>query len=716
MSLYPVAARLLDYNSDGFTDVAVIGGKDDAMLLIFRGNDDGELTLSWATWCGDAPVDLEIADLNGDALADIVIALKDEHLLRCFLGDAQGRFRPCGEVYAGSSPSGLLATDLDGDGKDEMLLRSADRLFIYESTPEGSLAELSRYLLLATPSGLSAGDFNQDSFTDVVLSYETQGAYIFFGEGNGRVSSGVRLEEEVNDLGDILGLEAADIDQDGSVDLLIHGSTGGRYHILWGNGNGTFLKGPVIEPVASPSFPVITSVDDHGLLDVLSVAPEAGAVEVYCGIVCGAAEEGVFPQADGFSGHGRGGLARCFVKEGGLHQCGNGTVWAGASDMDGDGIIDLCVLNRESGSLSLFFGEGGGVFQAAPAFDAGPGTAGAKSIVVLDANEDGYDDAAVSFRWENEVSILLGDGRGRLTPHAGFFSGGLGTHTLATADMNEDGHSDILVRNVVSSSVSVLLGDGSGDFVLAGEFPTDTGTHFVTVVDLDQDGHKDVVTPNSSGGTVSILLGDGTGHLEHISDVPVGAGPHSSTVIDYDRNGVPDIATANTQEDSVAVLENISGTLVLVAKIPVGTGPISITSGDFDEDGFPDLATADFEGFTMSILLGNGTPSFRSPGREIFSGNGPHFVVTVDADFDGHLDLVSPVTGMDAVVVHYGDGEGGFPRSEFLGVGNNPNAVSVGDFNSDGKPDVVTANVLSNTVSLLLNATPAIRPPHPRGY
>jgi hypothetical protein len=156
----------------------------------------------------------------------------------------------------------------------------------------------------------------------------------------------------------------------------------------------------------------------------------------------------------------------------------------------------------------------------------------------------------------------------------------------------------------------------------------------------------------------------------------------------------------------------VSGALVLVEKVAVGAHPISIASGDFDRDGFPDLATANMEGFTISILRGNGTSSFR-PHSEIFAGEGPHYVAAADVNADGHLDLVSPVTGNDCVVVYFGDGAGDFPRREFLGVGDNPNSLAVGDFNSDGKPDVVTANSLSSEISLLLNVTPD---PDPRGY
>jgi hypothetical protein len=48
-----------------------------------------------------------------------------------------------------------------------------------------------------------------------------------------------------------------------------------------------------------------------------------------------------------------------------------------------------------------------------------------------------------------------------------------------------------------------------------------------------------------------------------------------------------------------------------------------------------------------------------------------------------------------------------FATQQTFAVGTQPAAVAVGDFNGDGKPDLVIANASSNTVSVLLNTTPA---------
>lgn len=45
---------------------------------------------------------------------------------------------------------------------------------------------------------------------------------------------------------------------------------------------------------------------------------------------------------------------------------------------------------------------------------------------------------------------------------------------------------------------------------------------------------------------------------------------------------------------------------------------------------------------------------------------------------------------------------GGFADVKSFGVGTNPRSLAVGDFNGDGKPDMVVANFASNTVSVLI--------------
>jgi|GEM_PF-3428541 len=710
----PIAASVLDFDLDGNTDIAIVQGKQDAMLHILRGKGNGNFENVWSGLAGgNDPKDVAVLHINDDELVDIVVSLSNEGLIRIFYGEAGGQFSEGESLYVGLHPSRLGLCDIEGDGEDEIIVASETELVAFKRFQQSSLLEFRRYPLVEPAADFSTGDLNSDGLMDIALAYKQGGSYLFFGDGMGGFLSVIELDGIPGGEGRMIDLEIVDLDLDGNRDILCLDSSGERFQVLWGDGTGEF-RSTIVRYVDFLSSRIVPGpVGNNDIRDVLSVSNESGEVVVHTGRVCGVIDGDDFPGAKtspaGPMDHGQ--VSYCFDMKGEPYKSGLKTVWAGFSDIDRNGIQDMLTLNQGSGSVSVFSGAGDGFYHKAPAFAAGPGQPGAKSVAVLDANEDGNDDVAVAFRWVDAVSVLLGDGQGNLSYYGEFPIGGHGTHTLGVDDLNADGHADIVVRNVESATVSVLLGDGDANFDLLGEYQTDSGTHLVTIVDINQDDFLDVITPNSSGGTVTILLGDGSGHLQRFADIPVGEGPHSCVVIDYDKDDDPDIATANIGENKVSILENVDGMLYLAEKITVGAKPISICTGDFDEDGFADLATANIGGFSLSVLFGTGSSSFLLSEPELIVGKGPHFVVAEDLDVDGHLDLVVPMTGMDDVVVCYGDGNGGFLLKEHFGVGDNPNTVAIGDLNGDNRPDIVTGNVWSSDVSVLINNVPSQHPP-----
>jgi hypothetical protein len=94
------------------------------------------------------------------------------------------------------------------------------------------------------------------------------------------------------------------------------------------------------------------------------------------------------------------------------------------------------------------------------------------------------------------------------------------------------------------------------------------------------------------------------------------------------------------------------------------------------------------------------------------TGSQPQSVATGDFNGDGKLDLVEADYGSNTVSVLLGNGDGTFrPRATYA-TGRSPIAVSVGDFNGDGKLDLAVSNSVDNTVSILLGKGDGTFQPH----
>ncbi|MCA1594253.1 MAG: VCBS repeat-containing protein [Acidobacteria bacterium] len=319
-----------------------------------------------------------------------------------------------------------------------------------------------------------------------------------------------------------------------------------------------------------------------------------------------------------------------------------------------------------SNNLTVLLGDGRGGFKPAigSPFDAG---APAERLAVGDTNADGKLDIAFTYHDSLNVFVMLGQGDGRFvaapgSPFAALKSGRPHNHGVVFADTNADGKLDITTANNNDNSVSVLLGDGRGGFVAAtgSPFPVGRAPYPQALGDTNADGKLDIVTPNVNGGNISVLLGDGNAHFTPAPNSP----------------------------------------------LTVASRPFYVAISDFNGDGKPDLASSHDDISLITILLGDGRGNFSpAPNSPLDLGRLAYEIIPADMDGDGKIDLVVSVASGNHVAVLLGDGRGGFQHaagSPFV-AGSGAYSVAAGDLNGDGKMDVVTANSRSNDITVLLN-------------
>ena len=331
----------------------------------------------------------------------------------------------------------------------------------------------------------------------------------------------------------IVATTPADLDNDGTLDLVQVRSIGGGYNcyleFLLNNGTGGFTRLATTAPLGTLLGFEVTAgdVDNDGDQDLVVSGQNGGSGP---GMVL-------------------------------FRNAGNATFGAaipilpgvtGATelgDMDGDG--DLDILTTSAYAAAVYRNDGTGGFSS---FYQLAGSFGISALADVDLDGD-LDGVVVDLN--RSLLVALNDGTGQLSfqPAITTLPYGDDPYALRIADVNGDGKLDALVlaENSTGGAAKIYacLGTGTGSFAAPSTFVTSNFSTKLMVGDVDGDGFLDVLT---AGPVVSLHRNNGAGNFSAYSTLAVNVdNPKAIAIGDWDNDADLDFAVAGYGSSTPAV-------------------------------------------------------------------------------------------------------------------------------------------------------------------
>lgn len=341
------------------------------------------------------------------------------------------------EIQVGASPH-VLAAELTGDGQPDLAVAAGGRILILAGDGRGGFRRVAEVEAGENPTGLTARDLDGDGDPDLAAAnHETDYLTVLLNDGRGAFRpapwSPVRIEVDPHPH----VVAAADLDDDGAMDLLVDHRSAGGLLPLYGTAGGGYRAGAVVTMGGDPyRDAVVEDLNGDGTADLAT--PNERTVGIRLG--------------QGAGGFGE--LREMDVSRVAPYGLGSG-------DLDGDGRPDLVASSGEGGAgMAVLLGDGEGGFRPA-AGSPFPAVRGFSAVEVADLDGDGRDDAAVTGWNSGEVAILYGwDGPGGDTqaPDLQRVAVGEDPWSISAADFDGDGRSDLAVALQGTGTVLVLLG------------------------------------------------------------------------------------------------------------------------------------------------------------------------------------------------------------------------------------------------------------------
>ncbi|WP_417265551.1 FG-GAP-like repeat-containing protein [Brumimicrobium sp.] len=584
-------------------------------------------------------------------------------------------------VFEGSSSARSIAQgDFNNDGEIDIIMGNSlgaspdptlQRLVYIESTGSGNFAAPVNVLSGSRVYDVEAADLDGDGNLDVVLvNFNMNRAAVLMGNGDGTFQSPVAY---TTNAGPTI-VQVADINNDTYLDFAII-TNSGNVDVFINDGTGVFLPS-ITTTLAGGSNPkdfALIDINNNGFIDAVTANNGSGSATVLLGDGSGS----FTADATYTTGIGASGIVVDYF--------------------NGDTYADIAVVNQDANNVSVLINDGSGAFSPAVNYvvDEGP-----LKVKTGDFDNDGLRDLAIINGISNTMSTLKGNGDGTFASHVAIYAMN-SPGDLVVVDLDSDGNDDVVHSCLVGAVMPVYWGLGDGSFKLGNMVDVGNSPRDITTADFDGDGFKDFAVVNYDDNTASVYINDGTGHYSFGYDLATGNNPSSIISGDFNGNTFQDIIVTNYTDGTASVFINTGGVFGAPTTLNVGSAPLKIRKGDFNNDSNLDLFVVN-EGNEVTVLPGNGSGAFLTPiVKPTGSGSLPYDIAVGDIDGDGNDDFVVSLSGTNKVSIFKSSG------TDFVSTqrntGSSPYGVAFADLTGDARPEIIVANNGSDNIMVFSN-------------
>ena len=355
------------------------------------------------------------------------------------------------------------------------------------------------------------------------------------------------------------------------------------------------------------------------------------------------------------------------------------------TDLDGDGRTDLIAAVGNaccptSIGISVMRGRTDGFFHPASVFETPTLPDGTQQMLpddleIVDVDRDGKLDAVAAVRVDNSEAgsytavVLPGNGDGSFSraedlPFPSF-------RAIAVGRFGQAG----TVSAILARSTELEVWESADGFSFSEAAPIAAApVSRLLAVDLERDGQDELLA--YGGGSLTLFR--------------AGTAVASRALADVSGIRAADVQGDPQPEILVTLLGGtvhvLGPTLATAASFSGAGGGEQTNVGDLDGDGITDLVRANTDA-SVTVFFGKGGAPLRLP-----LSHDPTDVFVRDATGDGLADILALETGASIVEVLEGNGQGSFPAQRFVRPTSSGHfLLERGDFNGDGKPDLLSA-------------------------